>query len=76
MLLFGYRQILPHYDPVHVADSDRYRLVSTAEGFKNAQMFASQSEDVANSAFQIRRTGNEKEADELSENAAQLLVER
>lgn len=74
MLLFGYLQILPHYNPDMISECG-HRKVS-AEGFNNAYTFAINSEDIAIRAYQIREAGKDEEADKLAEDGAALLFQR
>ena len=74
MLLFGYLQILPHYNPDMISECG-HRTVST-EGFNNAYTLASNSQDIAIRAYQIREAGEDEEADKLAEDGAILLFQR
>ena len=74
MLLFGYLQILPHYNPDMISECGHSKV--SAEEFNNAYTFASNSEDMAIRAYQIREAGKDEEADKLAEDGATLLFER
>jgi hypothetical protein len=74
VLLFGYPQILPHYNPDMVSECD-HRPVS-AERFNSAYTLARNSEDIAIRAYQIREAGKDEEADKLAEDGATLLLQR
>jgi hypothetical protein len=74
MLLFGYLQILPHYNPDMISECGHNPI--SAEEFNNAYTFASNSEDMAIRACRIREAGKDEEADKFAEDGVTLLFER